>query len=109
MVTALDQPSDRVRGLEAGADDFLTKPVDDVALIARVRSLARLKVVTRRIAHARRHLARRDEVLFRPFLLSPVGFVHEIYYETYSENRSVAIVYVYGVPYARFRFPSVSQ
>ena len=46
MVTALDQPSDRVRGLEAGADDFLTKPVTDVALIARVRSLARLKMVT---------------------------------------------------------------
>jgi two-component system, cell cycle response regulator len=46
MVTALDQPSDRVRGLEAGADDFLTKPVSDVALISRVRSLARLKMVT---------------------------------------------------------------
>lgn len=46
MVTALDQPSDRVRGLEAGADDFLTKPVSDVALISRVRSLARLKTVT---------------------------------------------------------------
>jgi two-component system cell cycle response regulator len=46
MVTALDQPSDRVRGLEAGADDFLTKPVSDVALIARVRSLIRLKMVT---------------------------------------------------------------
>jgi two-component system, cell cycle response regulator len=46
MVTALDQPSDRVRGLEAGADDFLTKPIADLALIARVRSLARLKMVT---------------------------------------------------------------
>ena len=46
MVTALDQPSDRVRGLEAGADDFLTKPVNDLALITRVRSLVRLKMVT---------------------------------------------------------------
>jgi len=44
MVTALDQPSDRVRGLEAGADDFLTKPVSDIALLARVRSLVRLKM-----------------------------------------------------------------
>ncbi|WP_421950236.1 PleD family two-component system response regulator [Pelagibacterium sp.] len=43
MITALDQPSDRVRGLEAGADDFLTKPVDDVQLLARVKSLVRLK------------------------------------------------------------------
>ena len=46
MVTALDQSSDRVRGLEAGADDFLTKPLPDLALIARVRSLSRLKMVT---------------------------------------------------------------
>jgi two-component system, cell cycle response regulator len=46
IVTALDQPSDRVRGLEAGADDFLTKPIPDMALIARVRSLSRLKMVT---------------------------------------------------------------
>src|SRR6516165_6291725 len=46
MVTALDQPTDRIRGLEAGADDFLTKPVSEVTLIARVRSLARLKLMT---------------------------------------------------------------
>jgi len=46
MVTALDSPSDRVRGLEAGADDFLTKPVADAVLVARVRSLTRLKMMT---------------------------------------------------------------
>ncbi|MCA0319141.1 MAG: PleD family two-component system response regulator [Proteobacteria bacterium] len=45
MVTALDQPSDRIRGLEVGADDFLTKPVNDLALITRVRSLVRLKMM----------------------------------------------------------------
>ena len=44
MVTALSDVSDRVRGLEAGADDFLSKPVNDVALFARVRSLVRLKM-----------------------------------------------------------------
>ncbi len=46
MVTALDQPRDRVRGLEAGADDFLTKPLNDVALFSRVKSLVRLKMIT---------------------------------------------------------------
>jgi len=46
MITALDQPSDRLRGLEVGADDFLTKPVDDIQLMARVKSLVRLKNLT---------------------------------------------------------------
>ncbi len=45
MVTALDQPSDKVLGLESGADDFLTKPVDDIALVTRVKNLARLKML----------------------------------------------------------------
>jgi two-component system, cell cycle response regulator len=56
LLTALDRPADRVRGLEAGADDFLTKPVDEIALIARVRSLVRLKfsidVLRNRAAHS---------------------------------------------------------
>jgi two-component system, cell cycle response regulator len=46
MVTALSETSDRVHGLQSGADDFLTKPVNDVALFARVRSLVRLKRIT---------------------------------------------------------------
>jgi two-component system cell cycle response regulator len=44
MVTALTDNTDKVRGLEAGADDFLSKPVNDTALMARVRSLVRLKM-----------------------------------------------------------------
>ena len=44
MVTALSDTEDRVVGLSAGADDFLTKPVEDLALLARVRSLLRFKV-----------------------------------------------------------------
>lgn len=45
MVTALDTPEERVRGLEAGADDFLSKPFDDLALFARVRNLMRMKMM----------------------------------------------------------------
>jgi len=65
MVTALDQPSDRVRGLEAGADDFLTKPVSDIALIARVRSLVRLKMVT-------------DELRMRAVTSKEIGIVDPV-------------------------------
>src|SRR5690242_17543029 len=45
LVTALDGRADRIAGLEAGADEFLTKPIEDIMLFARVRSLTRLKVV----------------------------------------------------------------
>lgn len=45
MVTALSEPSDRVQGLESGADDFVTKPINDTALFARVKSLIRIKVL----------------------------------------------------------------
>ena len=46
MVTALEETKDRIRGLEAGADDFITKPIDDFNLLTRVKSLLRLKMVT---------------------------------------------------------------
>ncbi len=51
LITALDGRRDRLRGLEAGADDFLTKPIDDLALFARVRSLVRLKLVIDELRH----------------------------------------------------------
>ncbi len=60
MVTALDQPEDRIRGLEAGADDFLTKPVNDIALFCRIKSLVRLKMLTDELrlrANASQHAA----------------------------------------------------
>jgi len=60
MITALDQPSDKLQGLEAGADDFLTKPVNDIALITRVKNLARLKMLT-------------DEMLMRASTGSQMG------------------------------------
>ncbi|MEZ5956295.1 MAG: PleD family two-component system response regulator [Hyphomonadaceae bacterium] len=46
ILTTLDDRDNRVRGLQAGAEEFLTKPIDDVQLMARVKSLLTLKVVT---------------------------------------------------------------
>lgn len=60
IITALDQPSDRVAGLEAGADDFLTKPVSDISLITRVKSLVRLKTLT-------------DELMLRAATTNEIG------------------------------------
>lgn len=45
MVTALSDIEDRIKGLEAGADEFLTKPINDTPLFARVKSLSRMKTI----------------------------------------------------------------
>jgi two-component system cell cycle response regulator len=60
MVTALDQPEDRVAGLQAGADDFLTKPVDAQTLLPRIRNLVRVKMMC-------------DEMLLRASTLKGMG------------------------------------
>lgn len=64
MVTALEQTKDRIRGLEAGADDFISKPIDDFNLMARVRSLLRLKMVTDQLlSHSGSNLESSREIL----------------------------------------------
>lgn len=79
MVTALTDAADRVNGLEAGADDFLTKPLDDVALMARVRSLVRLKMTM-------------DEWRARETTATTLGVIDE--YDKKTEKREPANVLV---------------
>ena len=57
MVTALDPHEERIKGLEAGADDFLTKPVNQQELMARVRSLLRIKSLHDTVQDQARELA----------------------------------------------------
>jgi adenylate cyclase len=61
MVTALDPTQERVKGIEAGADDFLTKPINQPELLARVKSLLRIKVLHDELAEWNRTLERRVE------------------------------------------------
>src|SRR5688572_23280063 len=61
MVTALDPVQERVKGIEAGADDFLTKPINQPEMLARVRSLLRIKELWDRLADLNATLQRRVE------------------------------------------------
>jgi adenylate cyclase len=57
LVTALDPAQERVKGLEAGADDFLNKPVNQAELMARVRSLLRIKAYHDEVQRQKAELA----------------------------------------------------
>ncbi len=58
LLTALDRMEDKVRGLEAGADDFLTKPFNRIELKARIRSLLRIRSLHNDVEQKRRLLFR---------------------------------------------------
>jgi class 3 adenylate cyclase len=57
MVTSLDPGQERIKGLEAGADDFLTKPVNQPELLARVKSLLRIKSLYNEVEKQKAELA----------------------------------------------------
>ena len=81
MVTALDQTSDKLEGLEAGADDFLTKPVDDIALVTRVKNLARLKTLN-------------DEMNLRASVSAQFGYGSPTDVETAARDERGQILFV---------------
>jgi len=104
MVTALTDPTDRVRGLEVGADDFLSKPINDVALMSRIRSLVRLKMtvdewrarestasslgVVERAANAMQEPAGQARIL----VVEDQYFDSEKFVDTLKEDNDVVIV-----------------
>ena len=63
MVTALDPEEERIKGIEAGADDFLTKPINRMELMARVRSLLRIRELHRVVEEQAERLAQWNQTL----------------------------------------------
>ncbi len=65
MITALKELKDKIRALEAGADDFISKPFDSVELLARVKSLLRLKFYHDELIRKNKELERQQRLLIR--------------------------------------------
>ncbi|MET0530076.1 MAG: response regulator, partial [Microvirga sp.] len=63
LVMAKSDPRDVVEGLDAGGDDYLTKPIDHAALLARVRSMLRIKTLHDTVQDQARRLADWNQML----------------------------------------------
>jgi putative two-component system response regulator len=83
LVTALREPEDRVKGIEAGCDDFISKPVDKMELLARVRSLLKVKAYNDLMSNYRAELesevAKRTEELRHAFERIKAASLEAIY------------------------------
>lgn len=81
LVTALDDRDSQLRGIEAGADDFVTKPVDRVELRTRVRTITRLNRYRRLLWERTRRLEAEEEIL---------SLYHEL--QRHAENLEATVV-----------------
>ncbi|WP_218460912.1 PleD family two-component system response regulator [Rickettsia sp. TH2014] len=78
MVTALSDIDDRVKGLEAGADEFLTKPINDTALFVRLKSLSRMKSLI-------------DELKLRNSTNALLGVTNIVMHDTFADKKILLI------------------
>lgn len=100
IMTVLDQPEDKIRGIEAGADDFLTKPVNQAELMARVRTALRMKrTIDRKVdtlRHIKEHLSK-----FVPLAVRRLVEEHPEAPELERQERDVSILFVDVSGYTR--------
>ncbi|MGB3908423.1 MAG: DUF835 domain-containing protein [Methanomethylovorans sp.] len=73
MVTALSSKEDRIQGISAGADDFLTKPIDRLELKTRVSSLLRIKHLHDSLIEEKKQLKKANEHLYNLMKASPIA------------------------------------
>src|SRR5215831_7195008 len=100
IMTALDSINDRIKGIEAGADDFLTKPVDERELLARIQTTLRLKhTVDRKLSELRRvkdHFAK-----FVPEAVKRLVAANPEAPELAKQERDVSVLFLDISGYAR--------
>ena len=76
MLTALEESRNRVRGLKAGADDFITKPINDLILMARVRAQLRLKMITDQLLNHTGYSVSNSQLVLDQIGDQPVSYTH---------------------------------